>query len=117
MQHSILWQVLGMVNVILVVLQVAACALLLRERGPGVWLMLAGSVVWMGHDLFFQIAPFLSNLLIGEDLWLVFYAVGPCGGALFVAGLLMVALRRRATSRRVAELELIIADLQGRAGR
>jgi hypothetical protein len=31
-----------------------------------------------------------------------------------VAGLLMVALRRRATFRRVAELELIIAELQAR---
>jgi hypothetical protein len=61
MQFSIMWQ-LALVHFILFVLQVVVCALLLRERGLGVWLMLAGSVVWMGDHFLFHITPFLPNM-------------------------------------------------------
>jgi hypothetical protein len=78
MQFSIMWQ-LALVHFILFVLQVVVCALLLRERGLGVWLMLAGSVVGMGDHFLFHITPFLPNMPIGGDLGLAFSLLGLAG--------------------------------------
>lgn len=118
MSGSNWWEIFPMVGLVLIVLQTAACALLLGERGPGVWLMLTGSVLELGTYLFFKLVSFLPSLLMSADLpEAVAFLPGTLGVAIFVAGLSMVALRRRATWRRVAELELIIAELQARAAR
>jgi hypothetical protein len=100
----------------ILVVQVVASGLLLGERGPAGWLMLTGSVVLVGVNVFSNVATHPPDELAGMtlDVHVAMNATGILGGALFVVGLLMLALRRRAASRRVAELEAILEEVQGR---
>lgn len=102
-------------------LQVLAAILLLRERGVSASIMLAGSILYAVAVLGSRLVLVLNNAGIFElnpasmmRNFNVLNTVSALGGLLFVAGLILHALRRRALTTRIAELEQIIAAQNSR---
>lgn len=102
-------------------LQVLAAILLLRERGVAVSILLAGSILNGITVLGSRLILVLSNAGIFElnpttmmRNFTLLNSVSALGGLLFVVGLMLYALRRRALTARIAELEQIIAAQNSR---
>ena len=102
-------------------LQILAAAILLRERGAATWLMLVASILSgifsLSSRFFFGLhaagllsAPFETVALYSSS----FAAAAVFSEILFVIGLILYALRRRALTTRIAELEQIIAAQNSR---
>jgi len=121
------FQLLGVVCSILIgAIAIAASILFLRtDRSVGAWTMLAGAIIALIGDAIPQslyamenfVATYSGSLHL-EDTYqvaiqpLMFYSVwdwlSTAGRLVFVIGLMLVALRRRGFSKRVAELESIL---------
>ena len=102
-------------------LQVIAAILLFRERGLAVSIMLAGSILYGVAVLGSRLILVLSNAGIFElnptnmmRNFNILNTVSALGGLLFIVGLILYALRRRALSARIAELEQILASQNSR---
>ena len=103
------------------ILQVLAAILLFRERGAPAWMMLIGSILSMAFGLgsrliivFHNAGTFESSFETVIHYANILGAVNALGGMLFIVGLVLYALRRRALSARIAELEQIIAAQNSR---
>lgn len=99
-----------------VVMYIASSVLLLRERAPGPWLMLAGSVLSVVGMLASLVLQIYVTRVSGfnNNAFLAVASLSSLGALLFAIGLLLHALRQKAKANRVAELEGIIASLQNR---
>ncbi len=103
------------------ILQVLAAILLFRERGAAAWMILIGSILSMAFGLGSRLVVVFHNAgRFGSSFeTLIHYtnilgAVSALGGMLFIVGLVLYALRRRALAARIAELEQIIAAQNSR---
>lgn len=103
------------------ILQVLAAILLFRERGAAAWMILIGSILsivfGLGSRLIFvfhNAGTFGSSFETVIHYTNILGAVSALGGLLFIVGLVLFALRRRALSTRIAELEQIIATQNSR---
>lgn len=113
MIHSILYYVFPLVGLLLGMVQVAAYAFLLRERGWEPRMMLIGGVVWILGRLVGWIPELTKPSMLGGSLIsLTLSAFSILGLTLSSIALLIYALRRRGQANRVAELEAIIATIQ-----
>jgi hypothetical protein len=94
--------------------QIVAAVLLLRDRGAGPLMMLIGSVMSLiggcaSHLVWIVLhRPFETLRVVGS----VASGIGGLGSLLFVAGLLIFALQRRALQARIAELERVAGSGQ-----
>lgn len=117
-------QLLGLLTSVLIsLLCLIASVILLRERAAGPWLMLAGSILALigtavpqglyvmesfaanSSGAIYEVSPEIKSLMY----FTVWDWLGTSAWFLFSIGLLLVALRRRALARRIAELELLLA--------
>lgn len=95
-------------------LLIASSILLLRERHPSAWMMLAGSsisVVALGASYILPIV--LSSSGKSSSAFKSIYsisALSSLGHLIFCIGLLLFVLHRRGLAKRVAELESILAS-------
>jgi hypothetical protein len=103
------------------VLQVLAAILLFRERSAAAWMILIGSILSVAFGLGSRLVIFFHNAGTFESSFetVIHYtnilgAVNALGGMLFIVGLVLFALSRRALSARIAELEQIIAAQNSR---
>jgi hypothetical protein len=103
------------------ILQVLAAILLFRERGAPAWMMLIGSILSMVFGLGSRLFIFFHNAgTFGSSFETVIHytnilgAMSALGGMLFMVGLVLYALRRRALATRITELEQIIAAQNSR---
>lgn len=102
---------------IVAVLQITAAVILLKDRHMGAWLILTGAVTLFLPVLGSNILMFVLNKgNVSLDLISAMArSIGTLsflGSLLIALGLLLHALRQRAKANRIAELEMIIADLQ-----
>ncbi|OYV05946.1 MAG: hypothetical protein CFE26_08935 [Verrucomicrobiales bacterium VVV1] len=105
------------------ILQISVAILLLTERGAPNWTMLIGSILngvcilvrWISINFVFSGDPLpdpANDTLIAFLRFLRPMEIA--GTSVFLIGLLHFALRRRALSARIAELEQIIAAQNSR---
>lgn len=109
-------------NILYYILQITAAFVLFRERSGSTWMILIGSllsgVFGVCSRLFFHILQ-VTRLPKWSPETIMLYGnlsafVIAFGGMLFIAGLILYTLRRRALSARIAELEQIIAAQNSR---
>jgi hypothetical protein len=103
------------------ILQLLAAILLFRERGAATWMILIGSILSVALGLGSRLIFVFHNAgMFGSSFESVIHytnilgSVSALGGLLFIVGLVLFALRRRALSARIAELEQIIAAQNSR---
>lgn len=106
---TIIWSLLAL---LLGAMQITIAILLLKEKGAGPKLMLAGAVASILGNVGSASMSFLADLLNSGDSAMALYwivsAVSALGALLFTIGLLLNVLRRRALTTRIAELEAIL---------
>ncbi|RYD17613.1 MAG: hypothetical protein EOP88_25650 [Verrucomicrobiaceae bacterium] len=106
---TIIWSLLAL---LLGAMQITIAILLLKEKGAGPKLMLAGAVASILGNVGSASMSFLADLLNSGDSAIALYwivsAVSALGALLFTIGLLLNVLRRRALTTRIAELEAIL---------
>lgn len=92
------------------VIQIIIAVMLLRERGPSVWLMLGGSALALVGEVLFL------TRLVSDSVQILLYCITlvmiMVGSLAFCVGLLLHTLSHRRRGNRVAELEETIAILQ-----
>ncbi|RYD37333.1 MAG: hypothetical protein EOP87_03730 [Verrucomicrobiaceae bacterium] len=93
-------------------LEIIVAVLLLREEGPGPKIMLAGAITSLLGNLAGVASMLMLNQSVnfGEAVYIAMSALTALGSLLFIGGLLLHALKRRALTRRIAELEAILAS-------
>lgn len=105
---QIAWLLFGLV---IGAVQIIAAVLLLRDRGTGPWLMLAGAVISLlssiGGRLFVMFAVRRLSAPEIPVIYQIISGIGGLGTILFTAGLLIFVLQRRALRTRIDELEHI----------
>lgn len=108
-------------SVMTCILEVLAAILLFRERGAASWMILIGSILSLVFGLgsrlviiFHNAGTFVSSFETLLHYTNILGAVSALGGMLFIVGLVLYALRRRALATRIAELEQIIAAQNSR---
>lgn len=95
-------------------IEITASILLVRERNPGPWIMLAGAILSLVAHVATQVVVFTMNQggNVGggsfSSIMSALTAASVLGTLLFVTGLLFFAFSRRALAARVAELESIL---------
>ncbi|RYD48100.1 MAG: hypothetical protein EOP85_04240 [Verrucomicrobiaceae bacterium] len=107
---SVVWPILAL---LLGAMQITASIILLKEKGPGPLMMLVGSVVSVLGSIALPLLSFLMNYLnadFNEPAYMAIWSLSILGSLIFSIGLLLFALRRRAMTVRIAELEAIITS-------
>jgi hypothetical protein len=106
---SAIWSVLAL---LLGAMEITIAVMLLKEKGAGPKLMLAGAVAGIVGNLGSAAINFVADVLGAGDSPYTFYgivwAVSALGSLLFTVGLLLHVLHRRALATRIAELEAIL---------
>jgi hypothetical protein len=110
---SFVWLAFGL---LVGALHILAAVLLLRDRGPGPWMMLAGGVISLCGSVasqaynIFRIGSWYPSGDPELHMRVISALSGfsALGSLLFCVGLVLFALNRRALARRVEELESIL---------
>ncbi|MEO5912784.1 MAG: hypothetical protein ABIS50_01015 [Luteolibacter sp.] len=100
----------SVVGLLSMAIQIAACVLLLRERSAATWMMIVGTVISTLGKLGSLTSLVTWWRMTGQGYYTIVYATVSFGSLLFLAGLLLYAMQRRALAHRIAELEAILAD-------
>ena len=111
MSFSILPMLFSILLVLLIGgLNVTSAVILLRERHPGPWMMLAGSAIALVGQTSTLVMQFLLTRHSDFDFkWrLAGTAFGTLGALTFAIGLLLHALHLRGKANRITELEAIL---------
>jgi hypothetical protein len=109
------------INILFCLLQILAAVLLFRERGTNGWMMLIGGVLsgittltLLIVDIFHEVSALPVGWATINRYRNVLGTMATCGQFVFLVGLVLYALRRRAQIHRIAELEQIIAAQNSR---